>query len=78
MITKTTHGRGGGNVKCTEGQKNLAYVGSILFGPKIIIRIGCWNVRTLGKPTKQNGRLRDLMRTMAEKKIQLLAMSEVR
>ena len=61
MITKTTHGRGGGNVKCTEGQKNLAYVGSILFGPKIITRIGCWNVRTLGK---QNGRLRDLMCTM--------------
>ena len=78
MITKTTHGRGGGNVKCAEGQKNLAHLGPILFEPKINTRIGCWNVLTLGKPTKQNGRLRDLMRTMAEKKIQLLALSEVR
>ena len=78
MITKTTHGRSGRNVKCTESQKDLAHLGPILFGPKINTRIKCCNVRTLGKPTKQNGRLRDLMHTMAEKKSQLLALSEVR
>ena len=78
MITKTSHGRGGRNVKCTEGQKDLAHLAPILFGPKINTHIKCCNVRTLGKPTKQNGRLRDLMHTMAGKKIQLLALSEVR
>ena len=48
------------------------------FSPKSSTRIGCWNVRTLGKPTKQNGKLRDVIRTMEEKKIEVLALSEVR
>ena len=42
------------------------------------VRLGCWNVRSLGKPTKQNSRLRDVLRTMAEKNVKLLALSEVR
>ena len=54
------------------------YGGHILFTPKDIIHVGCWNVRSLGKPTRQNGRLRDVLRTMREKKIELLASSEVR
>ena len=35
-------------------------------------------VGSLGKPTRQNGRLRDVLRTMREKKMELLALSEVR
>ena len=54
------------------------YGGHTLFTPKDSIRVGCWNVRSLGKPTRQNGRLRDVLRTMREKKIELLALSEVR
>ena len=48
------------------------------FSPKSSTRIGCWNVRTLGKPTRQNGKLRDVLRTMEEKRIEVLALSEVR
>ena len=48
------------------------------FPLKASTRIGCWNVRTLGNPSKQNSRLRDVLRTMEEKKIELLALSEVR
>ena len=54
------------------------YGGHTLFTPKDSIRVGCWNVRSLRKPTRQNGRLRDVLRTMREKKIELLALSEVR
>ena len=50
----------------------------MLFTPKASIRIGCWNVRSLGNPSKQNGRLRDVLRTMKEKSIEILALSEVR
>ena len=46
--------------------------------PKSSTRIGCWNVRSLGNPTKQNSRLRDVLHTMNEKHIQVLALSEVR
>ena len=52
--------------------------GHTLFTPKDIIRVGCWNVRSLGEPTRQNGRLHDVLRTMREKKIEVLALSEVR
>ena len=52
--------------------------GRALFTPKSNIRIGCWNVRSLGKPSKQNSRLRGVLRTMAEKNVQLLALAEVR
>ena len=48
------------------------------FPPKSSTRIGCSNVRTLGNPSKQNSRLRDVLRTMEEKQIELLALSEVR
>ena len=50
----------------------------MVFTPKSNIRVGCWNVRSLGNPTKQNGRLRDVLRTMREKAIEILALSEVR
>ena len=49
-----------------------------LFTPKHCIRIGCWNVCSLRKPTRQNSRVRDVLGTMQEKKIELLALSEVR
>ena len=49
-----------------------------LFTPKHCIRIRCWNVHSLGKPTRLNSRLHDVLRTMREKKIELLALSEVR
>ena len=32
------------------------YGGHVLFTPKDSICVGCWNVRSLGKPTRQNGR----------------------
>ena len=48
------------------------------FSPKSNTRIGCWNVRSLGRPGKQNSRLRDVLRTMKEKNIEILALSEVR
>ena len=48
------------------------------FPLKASTRIGCWNVRTLGNPSKQNNRLRDVLRTMEKKKMELLALSEVR
>ena len=52
--------------------------GHTMFTPKHCIRVGSWNVRSLGKPTRQNGRMRDVLRTMREKKIELLALAEVR
>ena len=52
--------------------------GCVLFTPKSNIWIGCWNVRSLGKPSKQNSRLRGVLRTMAEKNVQLLVLAEVR
>ena len=45
---------------------------------KASTRIGCWNVRRLGNLSKQNSRLRDVLCTMEEKKIELLALSDVR
>ena len=54
------------------------HAGHALFTLKDCVRVGCWNVRSLGKPTRQNSRLRDVLRTMREKKIELLALSEVR
>lgn len=51
----------------------------VMFTPKFSIRTGCWNVRSLGNPTWQNGRLRDVLRMMKpEKSIEVLALSEVR
>ena len=42
--------------------------GSCTFlSPKACVRLGCWNVRSLGKPTRQNARLREVLRTMDEK-----------
>ena len=48
------------------------------FGPKGSVKFACWNVRTLGKPTKQNMRLRELLRTLQDKKIEFAALFEVR
>ena len=53
-------------------------VGNILLTPKASIHVGCWNVWSLGNPTKQNGRLHDVLRTMKEKAVEILALSEVR
>ena len=49
-----------------------------LFTPKASICVGCWNVRLLGNPNKQNGRLCGVLRTMKGKTIEILALSEVR
>ena len=49
-----------------------------LFTPKSSIQLGCWNVRSLGNPIKQNGQLKDVLRTMKEKCLEVLALSEVR
>ena len=57
--------------------KNKVSSGTLLT-PSHSIRIGCWNVRSLGNPTRQNGRLREVLHTMKEKSIDVLALSEVR
>ena len=56
----------------------MAMASKSLFTPKSSIRIRCWNVRSLGNPSKQNGRLKDVLRTVKEKDIEVLALSEVR
>ena len=68
-------------VRRVESRAPTSHVGHTdhtLFTSKHCIRIGYWNVRSLGKPTRQNSRLRDVLRTMREKKIELLALSKVR
>ena len=50
----------------------------MVFTPKSNTRMGCWNVCSLGNPMKQSGRLCDILRTMREKSIEILALSEVR
>ena len=60
-----------------EPRAPASHAGHTLFTPKNCIRVGCWNMRSLGKPTRQNSRLRDVLRTMKEKDIELLALSEV-
>ena len=50
----------------------------MVFTPKSNICVRCWIVRSLGNPTKQNGRLCDILRTMREKASEILALSEVR
>ena len=42
-----------------------------------ITKIGCRNVRSLGNPTKFSLKLKNLIETMKEKNLSLLAMSEV-
>ena len=39
--------------------------------------IGCWNVRSLGKPTKFSFKLKNVIETMKLRNLSLLAMSEV-
>ena len=46
------------------------------FHAKSKTRIGCWNVRTLGALSGQSKKLRSVLRTMKEKRIEILAMSE--
>ena len=41
-------------------------------------KIGCWNVKSMGKPTKFSIKLINVIATMREKNLSLLAMSEVR
>ena len=60
------------------GKRVSGHTGDTLLTPKFSIRFGCWNVRSLGNPTRQNGRLRDVLRTMKEKSVEVLALSEVR
>ena len=53
--------------------------GSCTFlSPKVCVRLGCWNMHSLVRPTRENARLRAVLRTMDEKHIKVLALSEVR
>ena len=60
------------------GKRVSGHANGTLFTPKFSIRLGCWNVRSLGNLTRQNRRLRDVLRTMKEKSAEVLALSEVR
>ena len=51
---------------------------NVLLSPKANVRVGCWNVCWLGNPTRQNLRLCDVLCTMADKNLHILALSEVR
>ena len=39
-------------------------------------RLACWNVRSLGNPTKFSSKLINLIETMKQQKLSMLAMSE--
>ena len=60
------------------GKRVSGHASGTLLTPKCSIQLGCWNVCSLGNPTGQNGRLRDVLRTMKEKSVEVLALSEVR
>ena len=45
------------------------------FGLKGSVKFACWNVHTLGKPTKQNMQLRELLHSLQDKKIEFAALS---
>ena len=62
----------------TSSSASVANLDHTLLTPKYSIRFGCWNVRSLGNPTRQNSRLRAVLNTMAEKQLQVLALAEVR
>ena len=49
-----------------------------LFHAKSKTKIGCWNVRTLGALSEWSEKPRSVLRTMKEKRIEILAMSESR
>ena len=66
-----------GCIKPQLVNENRVLSGTLLT-PKHSIQIGCWNVRSLGKPTRQNGRLREVLHTMKEKSLNVFALSEVR
>ena len=53
-------------------------VSASLFTPKSSIQVGCWNMCLLRNPSKQNGQLKDVLRTMKEKGVEVLALSELR
>ena len=50
----------------------------MLFTCKTSTQVGFWYVRSLGNPTKQNGRLCGVLMTMKEKAIEILAVSDMR
>ena len=60
------------------GKRVSGHASGTLLTPKSSIQLGCWNVRSLGNPTRQNERLCDVLRTMKEKSVEVLALSEVR
>ena len=49
-----------------------------LFHAKCNTRIACWNVRSIGTLSDQSEKLQSVLRTMKEKRIELLALSESR
>ena len=57
----------------SSARKNVS-----LFHAKLKTRIARWNVRTLGRLSEQSEKLLGLVRTMEEKKIELMALSETR
>jgi len=65
------------SLKPQSNSRSRVFSGSLL-SPKFSIRLGCWNIRSLGNPTRQNSRLREVLRTMKEKSLEVLALSEVR
>ena len=85
IARRGTDGLAPRTVPCTPVLKNVAVKSkrkvckeTALFHAKSTKRIGCWNVRTLGSLSGQNEKLRNALRTMREKKIEVLALSESR
>ena len=66
------------SLKTKACKTNVTRKSVSLFHAKSKTRIGCWNVHTLGALSGQSEKLRSVLRTMKEKRIEIVAMSESR
>ena len=75
----------GGNYKpqtcvelITHQERNVKEIQSIHRKKReTVVKVGCWNVRTLGNPTKFNSSLLNVITTMKEHKVCAMALAEV-
>ena len=67
-----------GSQKTKASKTKKKRIAASLFHAKRCTRIACWNVRTLGSLSQQSLPLMSALRTMKEKNIEVLAVSESR
>ena len=62
----------------THQERNVKEIQSIYRKKReTLVKVGCWNVRTLGNPTKFNSSLLNVITTMKEHKVCAIALAEV-